>query len=36
MRDFFDESRQGAGFHVLIFYINVFNKPHKDLRGGVL
>ncbi len=28
MRDFFVEPRHTAGFHVLILYINVFNKPH--------
>ena len=36
MRGFFGEPRHAAGFHVLIFYINVFNKPHKGLRRGVL
>ena len=29
MRDFFAEPRYLAGFHILIFYIKVFNKPHK-------
>jgi len=33
MSNFFDESRQTAGFHVLIFLINVFDKPHKPARG---
>ena len=28
MSYFFDVHRQAAGFHLLIFYINVFNKPH--------
>jgi hypothetical protein len=36
MSNFFDEPRQAAGFHFLIYYINVFNKPHKGLRRGVL
>jgi hypothetical protein len=29
MSHFFGEPRQAAGFHVLIIYMNVFNKPHK-------
>jgi hypothetical protein len=32
MRDFFDEPRHPAGFHALIFNINVFNNPHKVFR----
>jgi hypothetical protein len=32
MRDFFDGSRHPAGFHALIFNINVFNNPHKPAR----
>jgi hypothetical protein len=36
MSNFLDESRHAAGFHVLILCINVFNKPHKGLRRGVL
>jgi hypothetical protein len=34
MRDFLHEPRQVAGFHGLIFYINVFNKPLKTLLMG--
>jgi hypothetical protein len=34
MSIFFDEPRKAAGFYVLIFFINVFNKPHKGLRRG--
>ena len=29
MRDFFVEPRHAAGFHIWIFYIDVFSKPHK-------
>ena len=29
MNNFFAEPRHAAGFHALIFYTNVFNKPHK-------
>ena len=32
MRAFFDEPRHPAGFHALIFNINVFNNPHKLAR----
>jgi hypothetical protein len=35
MSNFFDKPRHAAGFHVLIFFINVFIKPHKGLRQGV-
>jgi len=35
MSSFFDEPRLAAGFHVLIFLMWVFNKPHKSFRQGV-
>jgi len=34
MRDFFAEPRHAAGFHTLIFYINVFNNPRRTQLSG--
>jgi hypothetical protein len=32
MSNFFDEPRLPAGFHVFIFLMWVFSKPHKPAR----